>query len=213
MHPVGPLPAATYWRRRGLLLLGLLVLLLLARSCSSGGSPSPVAGRPTPRPTPTVAVPSSPVPTRAEGPPTSTPTPAPTAAPAAVGLCPDAALSLTTTTDSETYAPGATPKITMVVKNTSATACRRDLGAGVVELLVTSGSDRIWSSDDCNPSKASALTTLAAGATQAIVRTWPGVRSRPGCQGAKETAKAGTYRVAGRVGALRVDGAVFRLRT
>ncbi len=210
MHPVGPLPAATYWRRRGLLLLTLLVLLLVARSCASGGSPSPAAGRSTPRPTPTptVATPSSPAPTRAA----VSPAPAKTTAPAAVGLCPDAALSLTTSTDSDTYALGATPKITMVVKNTSAAPCRRDLGAGVVELLVTSGSDRIWSSDDCSPSKASALTTLAPGATQAIVKTWPGVRSRPGCQGAKETAKAGTYRVAGRVGALRVDGAVFRLR-
>ncbi len=203
MHPVGPLPAQTYWWRRAALLVGVLVLLLVARSCTGGGSPTPTSGTPTPAATPSVS-------------PSAASAPSPSAAPAppaTAALCPDGALSLTTTTDSETYALGATPKITMVVKNTSATACRRDLGAGVVELLVTSGSDRIWASDDCNPSTAKALTTLAPGATQAVVKTWPGVRSRPGCEGAKETAKAGTYRVAGRVGTLKVDGAVFRLRS
>lgn len=203
MHPVGPLPAQTYWWRRAALLVGVLVLLLVARACTSGGSPTPTSG--TPSPTPSVAPSAAPsvAPTPS--------VPAPTAAPAVVALCPDSALSLTTTTDSATYAPGATPKITMVVKNTSAAACRRDLGAGAVELLVTSGNDQIWASDDCNPSSAKALTTLAPGGTQAVVKTWPGVRSRPGCQGAKETAKAGTYRVAGRVGTLKVDGAIFRV--
>ncbi len=204
MHPVGPLPPSTYWLRRASLVLGLLVLVLVLRSCTGGATPTTTSGTPTPTPTVTATRP----PTSA--PPTSPqPIPKPTAA--AVGVCPDTALSLTTTTDAETYAVGATPKITMVVTNTSKVACRRDLGAGAVELLVTSGNDRIWSSDDCNPSTAKALTTLQPGGTQAVVKTWPGVRSRPGCQGAKETARPGTYRAAGRVGSLRVDGAVFRI--
>lgn len=204
LQPVGPLPASTYWRRRGVLLLGLLVLLLLLRSCG-GSDPAPRrAVTPAPSATPTRATPSvSPRPVV---------TPAPTVAPVAAGLCPDTALELTATTDADVYAPGATPKITMVATNTSQAPCRRDVGSGVVELLVYSGEDRVWSSDDCNPAKASSLVTLAPAGTTAVVKTWPGVRSAPGCGGTKATAKAGTYRVVARLGTLRVSGAVFRIR-
>src|SRR5205085_2353057 len=45
LHPVGPLPASTYWRRRLVLVVALVVLVLVARSCvgSSGSKPSPRA--------------------------------------------------------------------------------------------------------------------------------------------------------------------------
>ena len=193
LHPVGPLPASTYWRRRAGLLLGVLVLLLVAKSCASGGTKSPSADRSTPTPTTISTV-------------TPTVTVAPTAPP-----CADGDLTLTTTTDAGTYTLGATPKITMQVKNTSGAACRRDLGSGAVELLVFSGADRIWSSDDCTPGKATAVVTLPAGGTQSVVKTWPGRRSLPGCSGSKAAAEAGTYKVVGRVGTLRRDGTVFRL--
>jgi hypothetical protein len=200
MHPVGPLPASTYWRRRITVLLGLLVLVLVLRSCASGGD-APKRTATTPRPSATTK-------------PTSQPNPRPTASrpPAAVpAACADASLTLTTSTDADTYALGATPKITLVIKNAGSAACRRDLGAGAVELLVYSGADRVWSSDDCNPSTATSVTVLSAGGTQAVVKTWPGVRSLPGCGGSKATAKAGTYKVVARLGSLRVDGSVFRL--
>ncbi|MGZ6825913.1 MAG: hypothetical protein ACXVGH_03905 [Mycobacteriales bacterium] len=203
LHPVGPLPASTYWRRRAVLLVGLLVLLLLVRSCASGGGGSRPAAVPTPVPTPVPTARATPAPAR---------TPAPTAAPVApVALCPDAALTLTATTDAATYALGAAPRITLVVRNTSAAACRRDLGSAAVELLVYSGADRFWSSDDCSQGAAGALVTLPPGGTQAVVRTWPGRRSAPGCGGSKAAATAGTYRVVARVGTRTQDGAVFRL--
>ena len=198
LHPVGPLPASTYWRRRLVVLLAVLLLVLLVRSLAGGEEGSPT---PTPTPTTTSA-------------PSSTPSAAASSRPseaAAVTTCPDASLALETDTDAETYAVGGTPRITLTVKNTSTKSCRRDLGAGAVELLVFSGADRIWSSDDCSPSKAVALTTLGAGGTQAVVKTWPGTRSKPGCTGTKAAAQPGTYRVVARVGTLRVEGAVFRI--
>lgn len=202
MQPVGPLPASTYWRRRALVLASLLVLLLLLRSCG-GGEPAPrkQTGA-TPRPSVTAA------PTAA---PTARPTPSRAAVAAPAG-CTDAGLTLTTTTEADTYAVGATPKITLVIKNAGPAPCRRDLGPGAVELLVYSGKDRVWSSDDCSPSTAQSVTVLGAGGTQAVVKTWPGVRSLPGCTGSRAAAKAGTYRVVARLGTLRADGAVFRLR-
>ncbi len=201
LNPVGPLPAATYWRRRAVLLVGVLVLLLLVKSCASGDSPATkVSSTPTPTATPSTSPRPSPV--RTSAPPVVATGPA----------CPDAALTLTADTDASTYRLGATPKITLSVKNTSTKACRRDLGAGAVELLVYSGQDRIWSSDDCSPSKAVAVVSLAPGASQAVVKTWPGRRSLPGCAGSKGAADLGTYKVVARLGTLRQDGAVFRLR-
>lgn len=197
LHPVGPLPASTYWRRRVVLFVGLIVLLLLAKSCTGGGSPDKAAVvKPRPSSTPSV----TPAPIRA----TSTP------APVALATCADASLQLTTSTDASAYPVGGAPKLTLSVKNSSVRACRRDLGSGAVELLVFSGADRVWSSDDCGSGKSVALTTLAPAGSQAVVLTWAGKRSKPGCSGSREQAKPGTYRVVARVGTLRVEGAVFR---
>jgi hypothetical protein len=205
LNPVGPLPASTYWRRRAVLLFGVVAVLLLLKSCAGGGSaPKKDALVSTPTPTATTA-PERPIAPKATA--AATTKPPVTASP----LCTDAQLTLTATTDASSYGPGATPKIIFSVKNTSASGCRRDLGAGVVELQVFSGQDRIWSSDDCSPSKAVAVVTLAPGASQAVVKTWPGRRSLPGCAGAKAAADIGTYKVVARLGTLRQDGAVFRL--
>ena len=190
--PVGPLPAATYWRRRGVVLLAFMVMLLVVKSCA-GSAPRKVAV--TPRPTPTTSVAAKPL---------------RPAAPVAIAVCVDSVLDLSTSTDAPSYAVGGTPKLTLAVKNTSATPCRRDLGSGAVELLVYSGADRVWSSDDCGQGKGVSLATLAAGASQAVVHTWSGKRSAPGCGGSRAQAKAGTYRVVARVGTLRKEGAVFR---
>jgi hypothetical protein len=207
LHPVGPLPASTYWRRRAVLVAGLLAVVLLLRSCAGRGDDRPVAGTASPHPTATATAPASATPQASARASAVTAT----RAPAPVPACRDEALALTSTTDQATYALGASPRITLSVKNSSSTACTRDLGSGAVELLVFSGADRIWSSDDCNPSTATAVTALAPGAGQAVVKTWPGKRSRPGCSGSAAPAQAGTYRVVARVGTLRVDGAVFQL--
>jgi hypothetical protein len=212
LHPVGPLPPSTYWRRRAVLLVSAVVVLLLLRSCVGGGaapakkdtlsaSPKPTATRPV-APKPAVVKPTT-APTTA---PTTTPTTAPV-----VATCTDAQLNLTATTDASSYGPGATPKITLSITNTSATPCRRDVGAGAVEILVYSGADRIWSSNDCSPSKAVALQVLAPAGSQAVVKTWPGRRSKPGCAGSKAAAAPGTYVVTGRVGTLKRSSAGFTL--
>ncbi|MCW2586747.1 MAG: putative secreted protein [Frankiales bacterium] len=196
LHPVGPLPPTTYWRRRAALLLGVLVLLLLVRSCAGNDSPSSSAAGSTPTPTPTTSV---------------RPSPARTVAPA-VAACSDAVLRLSATTDAPSYPVGTSPKLTLVVTNTSAQPCTRDLGTGAVEVLVFSGQDRIWSSDDCMPGKGKAPTRIEAGGTRAVPLTWAGKRSKPACAGTKAQAQAGTYRLVGRVGTLRADVAVFRIQ-
>lgn len=200
LHPVGPLPASTYWRRRLVLLVGLVVLVLLLRSCT-GGSPKPAAHRTTPSPTAT---------------PSATPSASPSAGPSpthAAGplTCPDAALTLSAAPAAPTAPAGSTVRFTLTVKNTGAVACRRDLGGGALEVLVYSGNDRIWSSDDCGTDKSVSVQELPAGGSLQSGVSWLGKRSARGCPAGQLVARPGTYTVRARVGTLRSGASVFRL--
>lgn len=202
LHPVGPLPASTYWRRRLVLLVGLVVLALLLRSCA-GGSPKPAAHRTTPSATPspsaspraTPSATASPTPTRAAGPLT----------------CADAALTLSAAPAAPTAPAGSTVRFTLTVKNTGSVACRRDLGGGALEVLVYSGNDRIWSSDDCGTDKSVSVQPLPAGGSLQSGVSWLGKRSARGCPKDQPVARPGTYTVRARVGTLRSGASVFRL--
>lgn len=199
-RPVGPEPASTYWQRRAVVATGLVLALALGSSVLTGGGDEPDELAQAPRPTPSATsagVLASPTPSASPS--------------AAVAICQPEALTIEAVTDAESYAVGATPRLTLRVTNTGTAPCTRDLGQAAVELVVFSGRDRIWSSDDCAPGGPKDVTTLEPG-TPAVQRvTWNGRRSRPGCAGEKEQAAAGTYRVQGRVGQLREQGAVFRL--
>ena len=196
-QPVGPLPASTYWlRRAGVVGAALLVLLLLVWVWPDGGEDTlEPAAAPTPSATP-------PVDPTAD--PSATPTPADEP-------CGDDVLEVRATADDDSYAQGAPVALTLTVKNTGAVPCRRALGQGAVELVVTSGSDRIWSSDDCAPGGEPGEEVLPPGGESTARATWSGTRSKPGCPEGQATAQPGTYRVTGRVGELRVPGESFQI--
>jgi hypothetical protein len=202
-QPVGPLPAATYWRRRaGVALAVLLVLWIAALPLGGGGDDVLTSGTPTAGPT---AAPTA----EPSADPTADPTAAPSDAPPAP--CPDDALEVTTTTDAESYPVGGTARLEVVVRNTGTVQCSRAVGQGAVELVVTSGDDRIWSSDDCAPGGDEGVVVLDPGATETARASWSTVRSAPECPPDQPQAQAGTYRVGARVGELRAPGAVFTI--
>jgi hypothetical protein len=196
LHPVGPLPAATYWRRRLVLLLGVVVLVLLVRALlpgGGGGNPTRSSATPSPSPTQTRAA-------------TARPT-----ATASTGTCRDSALTLTVAPEAGQHVAGRPVRFTVTVTNTSHATCRRDLGGRVLEVLIKSGSDRIWSSDDCSTDHTSSLQPLRPGASLQTTVTWQGHRSSPGCPSAAPDARAGTYTVRARLATLRSAAAVLRL--
>ncbi|HVM26223.1 MAG TPA: hypothetical protein VM433_00940 [Mycobacteriales bacterium] len=200
-RPVGPLPPATYWRRRAVVLLALVaVVALVGWLLGRGGDDTLQTGAPSAAPT---------------GEPAADPTADPAAGDPAPGepeTCADDVLEVETTSDAAQYAPGAAAPLTLTVRNSGDVPCRRALGQGAVELVVTSGQDRIWSSDDCAPGGDEGVVVLEPGGSQSARATWPGTRSAPGCPPDQPVAQPGTYRVNARVGELRVPGAVFTVR-
>lgn len=201
-RPVGPEPAPTYWQRRAVVVVAVLLLVLFLRAVltGSGGDETVTAARPSPAAGPSVAAPVA----------TADPAVSASASPAAAATCADAALEVTAAAERDSYPVGARPLLVLTVTNTGSGPCSRDLGQGAVELLVVSGADRIWSSDDCAPGGPAKQVVLAPDTPSVTRLTWAGRRSLPGCEGAKAQATAGTYRVKARLGELSIDGSAFR---
>ncbi len=185
------------------MLAGALVLgAFLLTKVIGGDEPDRLAGGATASPGPSAA--------------TAAGSREPSAAPSAGGSeagnnCAPAALEIVATSDKQSYPVGGRPVLELGVKNNGDAACMLDLGAAGVELVVFSGADRIWSSEDCASGGAAKPTTLAPGGTASTRLTWAGRRSLPGCEGPKAQAEAGTYRLIGRVGEQQGKTAVFQI--
>ena len=206
-RPVGPLPPGAYWFRR-LLVLALVVIIALVvwwvfvrdsgDADLAGADPQPSATD-TPSPTPTT----SPKPTKTQ-------TTAPTAP-----LCDDEGddkdLAVTVTTNEPTYAAGQEPTFTLSVENISDAKCRRDVGPRALELWVSSGGSKIWSSDDCSPGGAVDERTLLPGDSFEQTVQWSRVVSEPDCPTPQDQAPAGDYQVVARNLEIISDPAVFTL--
>lgn len=204
-RPVGPEPASTYWQRRAVVAAGAVAIVAVLAALLGGGDDAPdrLAGA-------AASAPPSSEPTLGPAVPSALPSPSPSPSPTAAAACAAGALKIEPGVAEDSYRVGGRPRLSLSVTNTGTTPCTADLGSGAVELIVVSGSDRIWSSDDCSKAGPPDVTTLAPGKPVVQRVGWDGRRSRPGCKGDKEQAQAGTYRVNGRVGELRAQGEVFR---
>jgi hypothetical protein len=212
LHPRGPLPPGVYWRRRLLTLLAVVVVLfLLSRACGSDGDPTANL-TPTSPPTSRAARPPRPsASTKPRATPTRTATPSPTpSGPAAP--CKAADLVVSARADAQAYPAGRRPVLTIGIANKGAKPCTRDVGQAARSITVTSGNDRVWSSDDCSPGGGAQVVTLQPGAAPTSFSvTWSRKRSAPGCPAGTRDADPGTYRVVGRFGDLTSEPDSFTL--
>jgi hypothetical protein len=210
LHPVGPLPAAVYWRRRLVLLLVLLVVLggggWLGVTLLSGSGDTAAAADSTP---PAVGTPALDrvVPSLA-GVQTPTPPPSTTAPPAeapaapaqeAGAPCGDDVIALEVRTPG-TVPSGTGPVFELVVTNTAAVPCTRVLDAQLQEMVLLDGAGaRLWGSNDCQPGSSSDTRTLAPGEQVVFPLTWSGLTSEPTCSAARVPVAPGTYVVRARL--------------
>jgi hypothetical protein len=220
LHPVGSLPPGAYWLRR------LLVLVLLVAVVAvgwwlfgrlGGGNGSPTAASSTPptsaSSTPAAQTSSAPATHSASTTPSASHSASASGSPSATAVptCPSSAIRVLAQTDASTYAPGVQPHLTIQVSNTGSTACRRDLGQSALELVVSSGTTKAWSSDDCNPGGGASVVTLHAGQTFSSTVVWDRHRSQPGCP-TLPLAKPGSYQLVARDLTVKSAPVPFALR-
>ncbi|MGY1770395.1 MucR family transcriptional regulator [Blastococcus sp. SYSU D00813] len=215
LHPVGPLPAAVYWRRRALV-LGLVLAVLgggtwLGMSLLGGGGDDAAGGE-------TQAAGTSAAPTTAAGTPAlervvpslasvQTPTvpagptvaPAPPAGPEPGSPCTDDMIAVDVRGPGSAPA-GSGPTLELVVTNVSPVPCVRVLDKELQEivLLDTAGA-RLWGSNDCQPEASDDVRTLAPGEQVAFPLVWSGLSSEPSCTVGRTTVPPGQYVLRGRL--------------
>jgi len=203
MYPVGSEPPGVYWRRRIIVLVVLVAILALLWWLIFGrGGGDESGAQPTPVPTETASTP-TPAPTSA------TPTPTPT--PTEITDCADEDILVEASAEEAIYPVGSTPNLSLTVTNIGTRPCKRDVGPGANELLVTAGDYSIWSSDDCNPSDDKDVVTLDRGDAFQTQLVWDGSLSEPGCPPDMPMADAGEYTVTGRNGDLYSAPSALRL--
>jgi hypothetical protein len=202
LRPIGPLPARVYWVRR-VLLAALVILALLVASWAwgavsgSGSSASPGSSPGTgssPGATPSSSG-GSPSPSTS-----TSPSPSPSVSKSATGTpaCADSTITVVATPGKTTYPADEDPRFTVKVTNTSKKTCTRDVGQKAMELKVSKGDTRIWSSDDCAPGGSAKVVTLKAAQSYTTSVVWSRTTSKAGCPDGQPDAPAGTYALTGR---------------
>ncbi|WUI00066.1 hypothetical protein OHR68_42425 [Spirillospora sp. NBC_00431] len=194
-----------YWRRRAVALLCVLgAVALLAWACTGDGGGSEGQGDEGPVRNAGVVDSASP-----ESPPTSMPTvtvtttttPEPDRADDG-GPCHEDDLVVSVSASRDSYAGRARPEFRVTVVNMGEGACVFDKGG--LDVRVTSGADRIWSSAECR--RRASKTTLKRGVPLVHTVTWNRTR---GCENGTP-ARPGTY--VADLKAHKVKKQIFHLR-
>lgn len=100
---------------------------------------------------------------------------------------------VTVDSDRDDYAPGVDPVFSLTLVNTGSEKCTAEVGTKAVELRVTSGDDRIWSSVDCVEERTADPVELRRGVPRDVEITWDRTRSWQDCRDDVVDARPGTY--------------------
>jgi hypothetical protein len=209
----GSLPAGVYWRRR-LAVLGIALLLVIGVSRLLGGGngsdgdraanvSAATATSAAPAPTSTgggtaTAGATASTPAVTPTPTTPTPTPTPTPAPAPVlpdptGRCSDDDIVVVpSVTDAQATR---TVIVHLTLRTLVTTACTWRTSPRALQLKITSGSDRIWSTIDC-PRAVPTRDVVVRRDTDTVVDVaWSSRRSDEACSSHTKWAMPGFYHV------------------
>jgi hypothetical protein len=199
-NPIGEEPPEVYWKRRlvaAIALVLVIVVIWVLIAAATGGDD----GDSTPG---SNAEPASSISASAD---------ATDSTDSSVRACGESDLTITTTANPATVPEGALPAFDVSLAQDGSSACLLDTDADGTELLITSGTDRMFSSLDCpdDGTIASTQLVLEPGATEDLSVTWNRQRTLPEC--ATETAEpgAGTYKAALTIQGITSEVATFKL--
>jgi hypothetical protein len=189
-NPVGPLPPQVYWRRRIVVgIVALAVILIVVLIIVRPGSSDP-ADQPTPEPTTS----SSGEPGASGGETTD----------GEAEACTASQVTVTPVTDATSYSAGQQPLLSLTLLNTGTTACTIAAGSDVQSYVITSGTDRIWASTDCQEPGVAAERVLEPGEPLSTTPfAWSRTRSSADdCAAERDQVRAegSTYRLSVSVG-------------
>ncbi|WP_049568666.1 hypothetical protein [Nonomuraea sp. SBT364] len=210
-----------YWRRRMSVLVAVLVVVaVVAWACSSsaGGPERASSAQTSQTPAPVADPLLAGLRTLALGTATPTPTPSPAKAteearPRRPGEpCAERDLVLGLQGEQEIYTGGARPHFLVTVVNTGDVMCKADVGPRAMEIRITSGEDRIWSTSDCVSGPGTEVKELQRGVPYVRPLDWDRRRSSGDCRADPPNALPGTYVATARMGKLKSPKGVFHLR-
>jgi hypothetical protein len=210
-----------YWRRRMSVLVAVLVVVaVVAWACSSGSEGPERASSAQSSPSATTATDPllAGLRTLAMGTASPSPTPAPKESPAAQAKrpgqpCAEEDLVLSLKGGEERIFTGNTlPTFLVTLVNTGPVMCTADVGPRAMEIRITSGADRIWSTADCVSGVGTDVEQLQRGVPYVRSLEWDRQRSSADCRATPAAALPGTYVATARLGALRTTKGVFHLR-
>lgn len=197
-RPRGPLPPRVYWTRRLLVLVVALGLVFgiahLLGSGGGGGASAPAARRvgavasavPT---SPTIpAAPTQTAATRA----VASPSPTPLAIPS--GPCASSDIVATPSVRGAAYA-GKPVVFAMKLTTKVSPACNWDVTAESLAVRITSGSDRVWSTQDCVGAVPRQSVVVRRDQPVSVTVVWNGQRSDAECTRTTPWAEPGYYHV------------------
>ena len=133
------------------------------------------------------------------------------ASPGAGAACAPGAIQVNATTDSTSYPAGASPTLSLTVTNTGDVPCDVNVGTSQMEFMVASGSDRIFSSVDCQQASEDLVKTIKPQTVETAKFVWNRQRSAPGCSPVASNPNPGTYVYTVRLGELSSEKTIFDL--
>jgi hypothetical protein len=153
-NPVGPQPSKVYWRRRLAVFIGaivIIVVIILIVARPGSGKPAAVHTSPPPHTTAATAP-----------------------------ECKPSDVRVVAVTDALSYSAGVDPMLSLSITNTGATACSFKDGSDVQDYEITSGTDKIWSSKDCQSAPVAHVSVLQPSKTVTSTPfAWNRTRSNP----------------------------------
>lgn len=184
MHPVGKQPVWVYWVRRAALVVAALVVLWLVLSMFQPAPNAPVTAVPV---TPTAAT----TPTAVVSP-TASETPSASPTPTGPLAC-DGTNSDLSVAGYQKVKQDGRQLFKVAVTNKGSAECVLDLKPETFSFAITSGTDKIWTTQDCAKWGPTKKTTLKSKKAYEFTVEWPLKRSASGCRNTKDLIKPGTY--------------------
>ena len=142
----------------------------------------------------------------------ATPSASPTATASASPTCDQKLVTVKAATNKTSYAGDEKPVLSLTVTNGGKLPCKVNIGTSQMDFLVTSGSDRVFSSADCQAASTDLVKTIAPGKSETANFPWPRNRSVQGCENVDgAVAGAGYYVFIAKLGAKVSPPTVFQL--